>query len=95
VCGGREEKRKARGYMGGGEKKGNKKEKRNGEWGLCVCGKKKGCDEIRCSAVLAVMSIVLVKLTPLLLRVCAFQSSPIILLAYRYTTCDSLSLLCF
>ena len=37
VCGGREEKRKARGYMGGVEKKkGNKKEKRNGEWGLRV-----------------------------------------------------------
>ena len=41
VCGGREEKRKARGHMGDGEKKGNKKEKRNGEWGLRVCGKKR------------------------------------------------------
>jgi hypothetical protein len=32
-----EEKRKVGGYMGGGEKKNkNKKEKRNGEWGIRV-----------------------------------------------------------
>ena len=35
-------KKKGPGYMGGGEKKGNKKEKRNGEWGLRVCEKKGG-----------------------------------------------------
>ena len=39
---GEKKKRKAVGYMGGGEKKGNKKEKRNGEWGLRVCEKKGG-----------------------------------------------------
>ena len=27
--------------MGGGEKKGNKKEKRNGEWGICVWWEKR------------------------------------------------------
>ena len=35
VCGGGEEKRKAEGVNGWwGKKKGNKKEKRNGEWGV-------------------------------------------------------------
>ena len=44
VCGGGEEKRKVRGYMSGGEtkKKGNKKEKRNGECGIRVWWEKKG-----------------------------------------------------
>jgi hypothetical protein len=42
VCGGREEKRKARGYMGGVEKK---KEKRNGEWGLRVWWEKRGVEK--------------------------------------------------
>ena len=58
VCGGGEEKRKAKGYLGGGgeekrkaggymgggdkKKKGNKKEKRNGQWGLCVWWEKRG-----------------------------------------------------
>ena len=45
LCGGREEKRKARGYMGGGgkkKKKGNKKEKRNGEWCLRVWWETRG-----------------------------------------------------
>ena len=41
VCGGGEEKSKATGYMGGGEKKGNKKEKKNGEWGLRVWWEKR------------------------------------------------------
>ena len=42
VCGGGEEKRKAGGYIGAGEKnKGNKKEKRNGEWGLRVWWEKR------------------------------------------------------
>ena len=40
VCGGGEEKRKA-GILEG-EKKGNKKEKRNGEWGLRVWWEKYG-----------------------------------------------------
>jgi hypothetical protein len=36
-------KKKGRGYMGGGEKKkGNKKEKRNGEWSLRVWWEKNG-----------------------------------------------------
>ena len=43
VCGGGK-KKEMRGYTGGGEKKkGNKKEKRNGEWGVgftCMVGKK-------------------------------------------------------
>ena len=44
MCGGGEEKIKARGYMGGGEKKKKKEkiqEKRNGEWGLHVWLEKK------------------------------------------------------
>ena len=41
MCGGGKEKRKTRGYMGGGEKKGNKKEKK--KWRVrftCMVGKK-------------------------------------------------------
>jgi hypothetical protein len=34
-------------YMGGGEKKGNKKEKRNGEWGLRVLWEKRGSGKKR------------------------------------------------
>ena len=42
VCGGGEEKRKARGtWVVGKKKKGNKKEKRNGEWGLGVWWEKR------------------------------------------------------
>ena len=41
VCGGREEKRKAGGTWVVGKKKGNKKEKRNGEWGLRVWWEKR------------------------------------------------------
>ena len=33
--------------MGGGEKKGNKKEKRNGEWGLRVWWEKRGSGKER------------------------------------------------
>jgi hypothetical protein len=41
-------KKKGRGYMGGGEKKkGNKKEKINGEWGLRVCLEKMGSGKER------------------------------------------------
>ena len=38
VCGGGEEKRKAGGYMGG---RGNKREKRNGRWGIRVWWEKR------------------------------------------------------
>ena len=48
VCGGGEEKRKAGGYMGSGEKKkGNKKEKGNGKWGLRVQWEKRGSGKER------------------------------------------------
>jgi hypothetical protein len=41
-------KKKGMGYMGGGEKKkGNKKEKRNGEWGLHVWWEKRGSGKER------------------------------------------------
>jgi hypothetical protein len=48
VCCGAKEKRKVGGYMSGGEKKKEikkKKEMRSGEWGLRVCGKKKGVEK--------------------------------------------------
>jgi hypothetical protein len=42
VCGGGEEKRKVEGVNGWwGKKKGNKKEKRNGEWGIRVWWEKR------------------------------------------------------
>ena len=48
VCGGGEEKRKARGtWVVGKKKKGNKKEKRNGEWGLHVWWEKRGSGKER------------------------------------------------
>ena len=48
VCGGGEEKRKARGYMSGEEKKKwNKKGKRNGEWDLRVWWEKRGSGKER------------------------------------------------
>ena len=50
VCGGvgEKKKRKVGGYMSGGEKKkGNKKEKRNGEWGLRVWWEKMGSGKER------------------------------------------------
>jgi hypothetical protein len=41
-------KNKGREYMSGGEKKkGNKKEKRHGEWGLCVWWEKRGSGKER------------------------------------------------
>ena len=46
VCGGGEEK-KGRGYMGGGEKKKEIKEKRNGEWSLRVWWEKRGSGKER------------------------------------------------
>ena len=44
MCSEGEEKRKAEGVHGwwGKKKKGNKKEKRNGEWNLCVWWEKRG-----------------------------------------------------
>jgi hypothetical protein len=49
VCGGGEEKIKARGYMGGGEKK-KKKKKGKKKWGVgftCMVGKKMGSGKER------------------------------------------------
>ena len=47
VCGGGEEKRKAGGTWVVRKKKGNKKEKRYGEWDLCVWWEKRGSGKER------------------------------------------------
>ena len=59
-------------------KKKEIKKKKEMESGVYVYVEKKGYDEIRCGAVLAVMSVVSVKLTPLLLRAVHFRGHPLI-----------------